>query len=244
MMYQEKMAFAIKVDGKILREFGETVYVPFGSEYSILVKNLNAVRALVTIEIDGSSITDGVRLVVGPNESIDIERSIKNGNLTAGNKLKFIEKTQEISDFRGDRIDDGLVRITYEFERESPLNSYTPFININNGYTTAINSLTRGFDTTLYGSYTDTLSATNATANTAGITVEGAKSNQRFSTVNSFLTTGVKKTMVIMLKGKVEEQPVEKPISVKMKPICKTCGKKNKSTDKFCSGCGTSLEIV
>ena len=39
MMYLQKLAVAVKVNGKVLREVGDTVYIPFGSEYSILIKN-------------------------------------------------------------------------------------------------------------------------------------------------------------------------------------------------------------
>jgi len=41
MMYESKLAAAIKVDGKVLREFKDTVHIPFGSEYTVLLKNLN-----------------------------------------------------------------------------------------------------------------------------------------------------------------------------------------------------------
>ena len=44
MMYNNKLVAAIKSNGKVLREFGEEVYIPFGSEYSILIKNLHSVR--------------------------------------------------------------------------------------------------------------------------------------------------------------------------------------------------------
>ena len=37
MMYESKMAAAIKVKGKVLREFKDTVHMPFGGEYSILL---------------------------------------------------------------------------------------------------------------------------------------------------------------------------------------------------------------
>ena len=43
-MYLNKVAVAIKSNGKVLREQGDNVYIPFGSEYSIQVKNLNSVR--------------------------------------------------------------------------------------------------------------------------------------------------------------------------------------------------------
>jgi len=44
-MYKEQMVAAVKVGGKVLRENGETVVLPFGSEYSVYLKNLNTVRA-------------------------------------------------------------------------------------------------------------------------------------------------------------------------------------------------------
>ena len=54
MMYQSKLVASLKANNKILREFKDTVYVPFASEYSILIKNLNTVRALVNVFIDGA----------------------------------------------------------------------------------------------------------------------------------------------------------------------------------------------
>lgn len=124
MMYQEKMVVAAKVNGKILRERGDAVMMPFGSEYSLLVKNLNSVRALVKIWIDGTDATEGTSgLIVPPNTSIDLERFIKNGNLDAGNRFKFIERTAAVSEHRGNKIDDGLIRIEFEFERIHNINS-------------------------------------------------------------------------------------------------------------------------
>jgi hypothetical protein len=49
MMYHQKLVASIKANNKILREFKDTVYVPFASEYSILIKNLNTVRAVVNV---------------------------------------------------------------------------------------------------------------------------------------------------------------------------------------------------
>ena len=56
MMYGNKLAAAIKVNGKVLREFKDTVYIPFGAEYTILVKNLETKRAIVNIFIDGENV--------------------------------------------------------------------------------------------------------------------------------------------------------------------------------------------
>ena len=95
-MYQNKLAVAIKSSGKVLREFEDNVYLPFSTEYSIFIKNKNSVRASVKIEIDGVDVTQGVSLVVNPNDEIELERFIKNGNLNSGNRFKFIERTSAI----------------------------------------------------------------------------------------------------------------------------------------------------
>jgi hypothetical protein len=116
-MYSDKLAVAIKNNGKVLREFKDTVYVPFGAEYSFFVKNLNSVRCLVNIEIDGEDIADGNAFVVPANGSIDIERFLKNGNKNAGQRFKFIERTSKIEDHRGIGVEDGLIRVQFEFER-------------------------------------------------------------------------------------------------------------------------------
>ena len=120
-MYQSKLVASLKANGKILREFKDTVYIPFGSEYSILIKNLNSVRACVNIFLDGENVVPG-GLVVDPGRTVDLERWVKNGNLSEGNKFKFIERTAAIEDGpRGIKLEDGLVRIEFQFEKPRPV---------------------------------------------------------------------------------------------------------------------------
>ena len=118
MMYNNKLAVALKANGKVLREFKDTVYVPFGTEYTIFIKNLNTVRASVTIEVDGQDATENVSLIINPKEELELTRFIKNGNLNTGNRFKFIERTANIEQHRGVGVEDGLIRIEFEFERE------------------------------------------------------------------------------------------------------------------------------
>lgn len=117
MMYKDKFVLAVKNDGKILREFKESVYLPFGSEYSLYLKNLNTVRALARVWIDGQIVTEDVDLIVPANGHIDLERFIRKGNLEQGNKFKFIERTEAVENFRGIKAEDGLVRIEFRFEQ-------------------------------------------------------------------------------------------------------------------------------
>jgi len=111
----------VKVGRKILREKVEnnesTVFIPFGSEYSLLLKNLSGRNAVVHIEIDGKKVTKG-GFYITAGQTAEIERFVE--SLTEGRRFRFIEKTEEISDFRGDRVDDGIIRVTWQFEKPAP----------------------------------------------------------------------------------------------------------------------------
>ena len=158
MMYNQKLVASIKANGKILREFKDTVYVPFSSEYSILLKNLNTVRAVVNVFIDGENVVPG-GLVLNAGQEVDLERSIKNGNLTEGNKFKFIERTGAVEQHRGIKLEDGIVRIEYQFE----MVFNQPFAL--GGWSGSVptkakgsgQSVLRGLDYDSYGSYSATV---------------------------------------------------------------------------------------
>ena len=259
-MYNQKLVASIKANGKVLREFKDTVYIPFASEYSILLKNLNTTRAVVNVFIDGENVVPG-GLVIDPGRTVDLERWIKNGNLSEGNKFKFIERTSAIEDGpRGIKLEDGLIRVEYQFEIPRPI------INISNTqWNTPVygSGVMRG----LSGSAGDvawpagsvTCSATlnsvspqafNVQAsgasfkNETGITVPGSKSTQSFQTVNvGALETQVHNIVLKLVGDLGDNKPVDKPVTVKHKPKCVTCGKQNRAHAKFCVECGTALEI-
>ena len=270
-MYQSKLVASLKANGKILREFKDTVYIPFGSEYSFLLKNLHTTRAVVNIFIDGTDVVEG-GLVLDPGREVDLERYVKNGNLSAGNRFKFIERTAAIEDGpRGAKLEDGLIRIEFQYEMPRPV------INLNRSWIAAsgstlasynINGAMRGVDFSKNGSVTaqaasaavDKYCADNGIMNTSelhdgsatmdwcqndvGITVPGSKSEQRFTHVTMGAMEAEKHTMVLKLLGETpDNKPVVKPVTVKAKPKCVTCGKQNKANAKFCSECGTALEI-
>lgn len=141
-MHNNKLVACVKSNGKVLREQNETVKLPFGTEYSIYLKNLNTLRASVKLEIDGKDVLDGMSLIINPYSEIDFERFIKNGNLEKGNRFKFIERNSKVEAARGIGAEDGLVRIEFQFERDwakenqQYLNTYqTQYWNCNNTYT-------------------------------------------------------------------------------------------------------------
>ena len=240
-MYKNKLAVALKSAGKVLREFGETVYVPFGSEYSILVKNLNTVRALVKIEIDGVDVGDGTRFVVDGNDKLNLERFIKNSNMKKGNRFKFIERTENIEDHRGVGIEDGLVRVEFNFEK-IPDPVYVPDQRVLRSINVPDNTVMYSASVACAAVGDDVMSLAD---NDAGITVPGSISDQEFRTTNWFPTESETHVVILQMLGQTEDnRQVVKPVTVKAKPKCSTCGRTNRATAKFCTECGTSLTIV
>lgn len=247
-MYGNKLAIAIKHNGKILREFKDVVYLPFGSEFSVLVKNLENRRVKFTLSIDGADALDGTHIVVPANSSTEIKRFIRNGNMDTGNSFKFIERTAAISDGpRGNRIDDGIVRIEYWFElpeiryTKSLLTNYIPPY----GEYYSTNSVSYRSIGDVCGAAGGSLSATAQSAtNDVGITVPGSVVDQKFVPASYFNAEPTSSVLVLKLSGATENGEIAAPVTVKANQKCVTCGQVNKMTSKFCSGCGTCLTVL
>lgn len=265
-MYGNKLAVAIKHNGKVLREHKDTVYLPFGQEFTILIKNLNSVRASVLVSIDGQDVLCGSSLVIAPNSEMELKRYLNNVSSVEGNAFKFIERTAGIEEHRGVKIDDGIIRIEYQFEdlaryqkasnailrgwdsdydrriRGTPLPEFIPRPD----YTLTCMTPTSTYNEKLVATATST--ATPQLMNQAaeaGITVPGQVVEQKFETVGWFPKQAETHALVIRMLG---ESPtgakVEQPVTVKHKPKCTTCGHLNKQTSKFCSECGTALNVL
>lgn len=260
MMYKKNYVVALKTNGKILREQNDRVQLPFGSEYSVFLKNLDSVRATAAITIDGQEVGT---FIIPANGEIEIERFLK-GNLSRGNKLKFIERTQAVEAGRGIKADDGLVRV--EFKKEQiyngcyvgPIIWSTTGIPGNGGFPTHYN----GHITTTGGSLrssgvggssmgsslnmqsVNTCSLLKEASNDVGITVPGAQSDQQFQYGAYFATEPGSEVLVLHLVGQTNSTKVVAPVTVDIRPKCTTCKKHNKHSSKFCVECGTSLQII
>jgi len=275
-VYREKFVFVVKSQGRILREKEGGVELPFSSEYSLLLKNLESRRALVSVEIDGKSI--GKQLIVEPNSEIEVERFLE--DLNTGNKFRFIQKTKEVVEHRGDRIDDGIIRVEVWFEKQVitqdihhnyiyhydftcpwchcyPCRCWhwrRPFVPITPFATPWFGTITSGVGSVPLGNVTCSNSVSeNCTLTSSqnvvaepskdeGITVKGDISNQGFrygsmGAVESFSTI-----LTLKLRGyKDDKVLVSKPLTVKDKLDCSSCGKVSSSNQKFCGSCGTFL---
>lgn len=115
MVYQDNFVTVIKCGGKVLRERDGAVSLPFGSSYSLLLKNLESRKASVKISIDGQDVLAGSSLIIFPNSETELQGFLD--GTTVKNRFKFIQKTKEIQDHRGDKIDDGIVRVEFAFEQ-------------------------------------------------------------------------------------------------------------------------------
>ena len=81
-MYNNKLVAVIKQNGKVLNERGDKVSLPFGTDYSIHLKNLNSEDAIITIDIDGKDVLSGNSIVIKSGQYTDVTGALnENGNL-------------------------------------------------------------------------------------------------------------------------------------------------------------------
>ena len=249
MAYRKNFAVAIKQNGKILREIGEVVKLPFGAEYSILLKNKDSRKAVAKVEIDGEDVLDGNGLIVEPYGSVELKGFMKGSKVR--NRFKFIHKTEQISNYRGDRIDDGLVSVEFWFEKEEDL-QVTPLPIRPNPWPTY-----GGGNQVYYSSYagnnivgcglgvTSAASLTkSASVDDNGITVKGAKTNQGFEYGSTKKLEPTSTVITLRLSGFSQrtKKLVKKALSVNARITCVTCGKKSKSSAIYCGRCGTYIQ--
>jgi len=279
MVYKNQFVAVIKHGSQILRESRsgqeDVIQIPFGSEYSIHLKNLSSNRAAISVSIDDVDVLNGHRIVLGANETHDLEGFMENGVIK--NRFKFIQKTQEIADHRGDFIDDGIVRVSYQFEKPSQPITSRPIL-WDNPYWPYGHDLTRAYGSPYGSSSGDALmgdstefehktsclrggpigqslgsSETFSKGGEAralpqpdldeGITVKGSQTNVNYS--NTYLNELYPEVSVITFKlvgYSRNNVKIAKPVTVRKKIHCPTCGRHNSSRYDFCTNCGTCLK--
>lgn len=92
MAYDSGHVVSVLINGQVKREQNEaserTVRIPFDSEYALRIKNKTNLRSLVKVLIDGTVCAE--RLLLRPGQSLDLERFVIDGDLTKGNRFKFV----------------------------------------------------------------------------------------------------------------------------------------------------------
>lgn len=245
-MYKNSFVVSVKIEDKFMKEDGDSITIPFGSDYSIYLKNLNSRFACVSVEIDGADMLDGNKLIVSPNSSTELKGKI-NKDLIVENSFRFIKMTDKISEHRGNHPEDGIIRITFDYQKDNYGNTYwvrtVPTVyprwtdytiantNLNNYYSGTM-TVNNGIASSSSYSYT----ATN-NSSPLGITVPGKDTFQGFHSYNIGELDGNPSVISFKLFG-VEKGKEE---FSRTKVICKTCGSLNKNKNKFCFECGTRL---
>ena len=251
MMYNSNFVLCVKQNEKILREDKDNILLPFGSEYTLLLKNLESKKALVKVSIDGEDVLDGQGLIIAPNCTTEITGFLQGRH--AKNAFRFIEKTQEISDFRGDRIDDSLIRVEVQFEKVRPIYETAIWYDYHSDNTGAVGhtgSQDINFRGANYNCNDEVVKSLNSNVNCMaamampedGITVKGTKINQNFSYGSIGELEYESIVLVLKLKGYKENKRVQKVITVQDKKTCPTCGKNHKVNSNFCDRCGTNID--
>jgi len=260
-MFQNNVVVSLKANGKFLREQNKSeILLPFGTEYSIYIKNLNSVRIGVSINIDGNNVCDGNKIIVNANSTSELKGFLEGDKVK--NKFKFIERTESIENHRGINIDDSLIRIEIWKELEITYNYYSDFYRYYShpydwyswrwgGF---YGSSSGGYITTgITTSGSCTYCATNAsmqrsnnslTSNSfnPGITVKGKEIQQIFNNVYGINFESKSDVMVLKLLGIKNGKVAQSLVYTSDKLICSSCGKKWNYGIKFCGECGTFLE--
>lgn len=281
-MYSNKLVACIKSDGKVLREKGEKVYLPFGSEYTLWFKNEHNRKVQITVTIDGTDVLHGKALLLDAGDTMDLKGFVRDIGGDDNRAFRFITKTQSISDYRGDKAEDGLVKVTYQFEEEQILfrksitydhygssdarGVWNDSYPVSKGFDSG--GLTRGisFGATgqsvgggepvarsanmhaTYSANSDPMASTTVTSTTVsddpGITVEGSNTGQSFRQGHIGRLEFKKHSMIFQLNGLTQNEEIRKPVTVRAKKKCSTCGKLWRSGYEYCPDDGTFLRIV
>ena len=249
-MFSNNYVVAVKGStNKVLREISGTVYLPFHSEYSILLKNNNSHRCVCSVEIDGTDVLGGNELIVDSQGSLNLERFMVDGDLTKGQRFKFVPLSDSrVSD--PSSSDNGIIEVKFwkEIDRTyyfPPVKAATPFrcyplTNIRGtGDFHSDNVFMSSMDMSSGNNPEVNTNAFQCCAGTPGATVEGSVSNQSF-TYGDFQGKDGAPTIIRlkMLSCDREEVTVQKTKRIH----CTKCGKKSSFFDSFCRHCGTRLK--
>ncbi len=228
-MYSGNFVVAVICNGQVSTETKDgVVALPFGSEYTIRLRNKHARRAVAKVFIDDESVTeDGI--VVPANNFVDLERFV--GKAV---RFKFVsaDSGEAIEFGKNNRTDgsNGVVRVEWRLERERL--SFVP------------TSPLYGRSFTKSGASGQSCNASGGEKMSArrklseGCTVEGGYSNQNFTTVHIDLEDAAPVIIQLILKG----YEVPKQERVVVVGYCENCGQKaHRKTSKFCSKCGHKL---
>jgi hypothetical protein len=230
------------------------LYLPFDSEYVLFFKNMSTERAIIGVEIDGTDVLGGNKLVVDGKAETHLERFVLDGRLDKGRKFKFVSLTSsEVQNPTSNA--NGLVRITAQWEaprprisirsvRIEPL-SYCPDAVHDSAQSMPCSTSSAGvvMEQGMIGNTALNCSTSFAPEYTSGTlkgaTVEGGGSNQKFSYTYAQALGDTEVTMEFQINAPALGQPVTvKETCMTLRKFCTQCREPLELRDKFCGSCG------
>lgn len=248
MMYRNQYVLAIRDQSKkVLREIDGKVYLPFNTEYSLLLKNASNSGALCKVSIDGTDVLGGDEIFIPAGSSSDLERFITDGNKASGKKFMFVPlSNSQVQDPTSGS--NGLVEVHFWATEpdyySTPCRSFGKSIRPNSGTFDGGNMMFSASvgSARVSAAAVDYSATLGATPTAAGATVAGSDSNQKFGTVYGKTKVGEATVLRLQLMGRVAGET--EPILVNTPLFCTTCGKAVKFTHSFCSRCGTAVQVL
>jgi hypothetical protein len=253
-MFHKGVAVAVLVNGKVAQDIDQIVRLPFGTEYSLRIKNTHSTPAVVSVSIDGNDVLNGKKLRIAEDNLIDLERHFRDDE-SKGPRFKFIQMTEQIANHRGRKVDDGVVRVRWQYEK--PLEwtyTYTdyryyppyPWIYVTPPQWSGKIYCSDNIKQPPTGG-TGTTNATSASScyctSTNGFTTKGSESHQQFLDVCGGELASEVYEISFQIVGESAGKKVTEVITTRARRECEVCGTTNEPRAKFCNQCGTVLTV-
>lgn len=230
-------------DGKHVREEDGNIYLPFNSDYFLYFRNLNNTKVKIAVSIDGQDVLSNSCLLIEPNSNLYLRGFLQNNIVK--NNFRFIEKTDQIRDYRGDQVMDGIIKVEFWKEMVSTQIQNPQWVTTiaSSGYISK--NLVGGHSTMSSYPIATNSSMTYGESKTygEGITVKGQETQQNFVSVYGTNWQSNSEIITLRLRGiKEDGLLVSRPITTREKLTCPTCGDKWGYNIKYCGTCGTFIE--
>lgn len=262
-MFKENLVVAVKAHNKYLKDIGNQVFLPFGTEYSLFFRNKDTRRVLVgPVMVDGKDVLNGTKVILSGDSEWNLEGGGKAFDPTQNKnyRFKFIEKTEKISEHRGDDPSDGLVSVTFQYEISSVViktfehishrdSSLSRRVNLDDmiiggcaGTGEATNALYSMHMCDNSAMSSASIPKTNFALQKSGMTTQGSSFDQSYSEGRAGKLERNKHVLTFGLYGQMSNgEDVKEVVTPKTKLTCVTCGTENPLSGKFCNECGTNL---
>lgn len=249
MAYNNEFVVAVKVNGKVQRENNKReVFIPFDTEYSLLLKNLTNTGATAEILIDGTNVLGVDHMFVPENSTVELSRFCLNGDMYQGNKFKFVSVSNKLVQDPSNK-ENGVITVNFrkQIRKPSIIRGFTPIGKTHYGmgdwtigsgcfYSSTECSTTTSSHNVPFGAQFKSYMAEPVVEPAVGATIEGSVSNQFFSRINAEFSEDIAATVTIRLKGaKTAEASAVK--------WCQWCRHQVKDNFVYCPGCGKPLKF-